>query len=633
MNKKKLHQKPKPKRPLDLYFLIFSTILLLPFAYSQKVLDPTLATRLLGLGIIIEILLLYNMAKQRKQWPSLGFLKLIIFPLLLGLFIWSAITIIPSTTPAEGLFDLTKTALSIFLLALATQVFIRNKQWITVLVKSVVVGSIIATSIGIYQYIVLIPAKDGLNVFSALYDIKGLMSHKNQFAISLFLMFPFVVFGVFQLKKWWMGLSIYAVTMIMINIILLQTRSVWIATFIFGLTLIILSGIIFTKKQLVLQSGMRKQIYIITSGLLVVVLLGMFIAHKTGALETLKFKVATIFDTDSHDNQGRLRIWESTVNLSKDHLILGVGAGNWKLEIPPYFPYNYNLTYQNWRRPHNDYLWVLSEKGVLGLILYLLLFIISIVYTIKILTKEKDRSKILFSTLILSGVVGYMAISFFTFPLERINHQVYLMIMLASIISIYYQNYPKETPDKITKYYYKIHLTAISLVAVSIYYAWILLQMELNVHKAIAFRNVSNWQKAIEFSEKGFNKLTPLDAFSSPIHLHKGEADLKMKNYKQAKKDLEIAFKYSPNNISVLNNLAIVSAEMNNSQAAIDYLDYGLAIFPKYEPSHFNKVNVYYRDSDYKNAYIALLSCNTKNKRSDYNSIMTILTEKVNMNK
>jgi len=144
---------------------------------------------------------------------------------------------------------------------------------------------------------------------------------------------------------------------------------------------------------------------------------------------------------------------------------------------------------------------------------------------------------------------------------------------------------------------------------------------------------LSNWQKAIEFSEKGFNKLTPLDAFSSPIHLHKGEADLKMKNYKQAKKDLEIAFKYSPNNISVLNNLAIVSAEMNNSQAAIDYLDYGLAIFPKYEPSHFNKVNVYYRDSDYKNAYIALLSCNTKNKRSDYNSIMTILTEKVNMNK
>jgi O-antigen ligase len=628
MGKKKFKQ--KPKRPLDLYFLILSSIILLPIIYSEKTLDMTLAPRLLGLGIIIGILLLYNFFKPMKDRPSLEFLKLTIFPLFLGLILWSVITVISSTTPAESLFDITKTLLSFLLLILATQVFIHNKKWINLLVKSVVIGSIAATSIGIYQYFELIPDQTTTNVFEALYDIKGFMSHKNQFAISLFLMFPFVVYGVFYLKKWWKVISIYAVVMIMINILLLQTRSVWIATIIFGLSLVILSGITLAKKQLVIQPGMRKKAYIIASGLLVVILLGGFIAQKTGALETLKFKATSIFDTDSHDNQGRLRIWESTLKLSKDHLLFGVGAGNWKLDIPPYFPYNYNLTYQNWRRPHNDYLWVLSEKGVIGLILYLLVFVLTIFYAIKVFIKEKDRSKLLFSSLIISGIAGYMAISFFTFPLERINHQIYLMIMMASIISIYYHNYPVEAAAKINKQYFKIHLVAIVLVTASIYYAWTLLQMELNIHNAIAYRNSSNWNKIIELSNKGFSKLTPIDAFSSPIHLHIGEADLKMKNYKQAKKDLEIAFSYSPNHISVLNNLAIVSAEMNNSQAAIDYLDYGLAIYPKYEASLFNKVNVYYRDKDYTNAYIALLSCNTKKKRGDYNSIMNVLTERVN---
>ena len=154
--------------------------------------------------------------------------------------------------------------------------------------------------------------------------------------------------------------------------------------------------------------------------------------------------------------------------------------------------------------------------------------------------------------------------------------------------------------------------------------------MERNIHQVIAYRNVSNWKKMIEYSDKAFNKLTPIDAFSSPIHLHMGEADLNMKNYKQAKKDLEIAFEYSPNNISVLNNLAIVSAELNNSKAAIDYLDYGLSIYPKYEASLFNKVNVYYRDKDYARAYVALLNCNTKNKRGDYETMMNVLTNLVN---
>ncbi|OFY47399.1 MAG: hypothetical protein A2W85_01685 [Bacteroidetes bacterium GWF2_41_31] len=628
MRNKKLKLKPKTKKPFDLYLLIFTTILVLPFVYSEKVLDPTLAPRLLGLGIIVGLLLLYNLLRPLKDRPSLNFLRLAIFPVFLGLIVWSVITIIPATTPVEGLFDIAKTLLTFFLLVLATQIFINNKNWIDVLTQGIVMSSIFATSIGIYQYFDTIPGKGNSDIFGALYEIKGLMAHKNHFAISLFLMLPFVIFGMINLKKWWKVLSIYSVVMIVLNILLLQTRSVWIATFIFSLALFFISTLV--KKQLNFNLVTKKQAVIVTAGFLLVLFLGIYVVQKTGAYQTLKFKVSTIFDSDSHHNQGRLRIWESTLNLSEDHLIAGVGAGNWKLEIPPYFPYNYDLTYQNWRRPHNDYLWVLSEKGFLGLVMYLLLFMLIGFYYFKILRTENDKHKLIFASLVFSGIIGYLAIAFFDFPMERINHQVYIAIMMAAIIGIYYQNYPSKSPDHLNNQYFKIHAFAVILVSATLYYSWTLLQMERNIHQVIAYRNVSNWKKMIEYSDKAFNKLTPIDAFSSPIHLHMGEADLNMKNYKQAKKDLEIAFEYSPNNISVLNNLAIVSAELNNSKAAIDYLDYGLSIYPKYEASLFNKVNVYYRDKDYARAYVALLNCNTKNKRGDYETMMNVLTNLVN---
>ena len=218
MRNKKLKLKPKTKKPFDLYLLIFTTILVLPFVYSEKVLDPTLAPRLLGLGIIVGLLLLYNLLRPLKDRPSLNFLRLAIFPVFLGLIVWSVITIIPATTPVEGLFDIAKTLLTFFLLVLATQIFINNKNWIDVLTQGIVMSSIFATSIGIYQYFDTIPGKGNSDIFGALYEIKGLMAHKNHFAISLFLMLPFVIFGMINLKKWWKVLSIYSVVMIVLNI-------------------------------------------------------------------------------------------------------------------------------------------------------------------------------------------------------------------------------------------------------------------------------------------------------------------------------------------------------------------------------------------------------------------------------
>lgn len=118
-------------------------------------------------------------------------------------------------------------------------------------------------------------------------------------------------------------------------------------------------------------------------------------------------------------------------DVSKDNLVFGVGAGNWKISVIPYYTINHQSEYKNWRRPHNDLLWVLSEKGILGLVLYLLLFLIIVFYGLKILQKEKEKERLLITMLLTSGISGYLVVALFTFPLERVNHQIFLILMMA----------------------------------------------------------------------------------------------------------------------------------------------------------------------------------------------------------
>ncbi|MFA7290341.1 MAG: hypothetical protein WC055_15815, partial [Melioribacteraceae bacterium] len=166
MNKKKLKQKSQKIRPpFDLYFLIFSTIIVLPFVYTTKVLDPCLAPRLFGLGIIILILLLVTLFISIKNRPQLSFIRLYVFSVIGLYLLWSIISLTQAITPAEGLFDIAKTLLSLTLLILATQLFIINSNWISLLVKCVVISSIIATSIGLYQYFESIPGNVDFNLF------------------------------------------------------------------------------------------------------------------------------------------------------------------------------------------------------------------------------------------------------------------------------------------------------------------------------------------------------------------------------------------------------------------------------------------------------------------------------------
>lgn len=631
--KRKLKSKEKKNFPFDLYFLVISTIVVLPLVYSKEVADPTLSPRVFALGIIIAIVYVFLLFKKTHEKPDFKFLNKSIFSIYLIYLAWSVIISFFAVVPSEAMQDLSKTFLAIALFVYFTHIFITYKNTIPFLIKFVVLSSIFATALGLYQYFDSVPGKSGRALYESLYGITGLMAHKNQYAISLFLMLPFSLYGIIITKKYWRLMSIYSSVMILLSIFLVQTRSVWVATFVFIVIISVFVVILFFRKVKSNRSLYKKGIIIVGVLTISIGVSSIIIIQRTGTLELIENKVTSIFNSESDDNQGRLTVWESTVRLSKDNLIMGVGPGNWKVEILKYYPYNTRNTFQNWRRPHNDFLWILSERGIVGLILFLLIFILLTFYVSVLLRKESDVKQLLLVVMIYSGIIGYLFLSFFSFPIERINHQVYLAIMMALIVSMYYLNSKNRIylPSKITKYVFLVFLLLIGPI---IYYSYALVKSEESVHKLMYYKSKGDWNKVIYFSDKAFSKFIRIDSYNNPIGLHKGTAYINLKNYKQAHNALKTALSYFPNNIYVLNNLVITSVETNDVEHAISYANQALDIYPRFEECLINKVTLYMKVGDIDKAYIALLSCyNRKDKSFKAYKLMDDLKIRVNSSK
>ncbi len=94
------------------------------------------------------------------------------------------------------------------------------------------------------------------------------------------------------------------------------------------------------------------------------------------------------------------------------------------------------------QRPHNDFIWVCSETGVLGLFGYLLFWGIIIFYSLRIIFSAVDIQKKLFTILMLFGIIGFAVISCFSFPKERIFHNIFFMMIAAGPVTIYHQTFP-----------------------------------------------------------------------------------------------------------------------------------------------------------------------------------------------
>jgi O-antigen ligase len=130
---------------------------------------------------------------------------------------------------------------------------------------------------------------------------------------------------------------------------------------------------------------------------------------------TLQRPIKTIISLN-----GRFPLWQTSMRMIKAAPISGVGLGQWKIVSPAYetdkkIKASGRGLRQTWvQRPHNDFLWVFSETGVLGFLGHLLFWGVLIYYSLKIIYGASDNQKKIFAILALFGIIGFAVISSFS---------------------------------------------------------------------------------------------------------------------------------------------------------------------------------------------------------------------------
>lgn len=596
------------------YLLLVPAVLIMPFIFSLVTIDPVMAPRYLAWSTILTLItsLIVIQVHRESTFSSLGILRRAIFPAFIIYFFFSALSIIGSVNSGEGLLQLLRLFLSLWGLVVAAWIFDRESEAIDILSKVMILSATLLALIGILQFYRLafgwIPGN--ISVYSTAY---ATMANKNLLGSVLFMMLPFLIYSIVRFHRSWRLVSIMALLLTQFAIILVRSRAVWVAGILSAVAVtLIVFLIIRNRPARALFSGYGKLLILVIAALLIaVVVSAMLFGHYEPAFSPWA-RMASIFDLESVSISQRLLMWRKSVEMIKDNLILGVGLGHWRVMLPSYGTTGMlsEAGVVHWQRPHNDFIWVLAETGLPGLIAYLSLFVIIMAYSVRIIARSEDAREKIFTALMLFGLIGYVVIACFSFPKERPMHSILLVLIMAGIVSIYHRTFPlpewvKDKP--VLPWAIPVFILLISSVVAERRQ----INSEVHTKRALEARENGQWSRVIEEINRAETGLSVMDPMATPLTWYRGVARFTLDDIDNARADFEKAYRVHPYHINVLNNLATCNELRGQHQLAIGYYLQALAVSPANEQVLINLGAAYYNSGRYREAYATLLKCDT----------------------
>jgi tetratricopeptide (TPR) repeat protein len=452
--------------------------------------------------------------------------------------------------------------------------------------------------------------------------VMGLMTNVNLFAHFLNLALPFCLFGIVALRGMWQAAAIAAAVVAGGMLLLLQSRSAYVGL-AGGATAAVLAALAVGEK-LGLSRRARGAIA------------GLFLAGAVGAVgfvatagddNPLAGRIRSIFETNATVDPGRpreggrLMIWGITRQMIADHWLTGVGAGNFTVRLHEYFggdDLDFSNVADNWIQPHNDFLWVFSEKGIFGFAAFIGIFSFAFASLRTILRQAGTRQDAWLAVFLLMGLVAYTLASCFDFPLERINHQVWLAVYLAAILvtkqGVAAAAAARPAPWALPWRY--ALPPALAALGIGIVYALAALTQEREMVLSRRAIRDKQWQAVVDHARLATTPWKTLDAFVTPIAFLEAAGQIKLGNLPEATACLERARRDNPNRMYVINNLGVLYASAGRFDDAIECFELAVHRYPNRVDCFSNLANCYVETGRIEEA-IAMLEQIPEELRTD----------------
>jgi O-antigen ligase len=563
--------------------------LILPFTFTPDTLDYILPIRMLITAMWLLLLLIMVVFSGDGQ-------KIRIHPFAYGwggFFLISMLSLTKAINISEGWIDLIEW-MELGLTVWMGVIVLKQKQAVRLMCKLAILCGIGLSLSGIIQLIeprfLIMPGGE---------MPYGTMSSKNLLASALFMLLPFIVYGF----KYWKFLGGASIIIVLIGFWITQSRAVGLAL----LVTLLSSGLLlaYFHKEL----GIWEQLKL---NLKKIARLSLVITLAFGTIGLVWFLSQDKIQMENSFRE-RKHLWEKTTHIIADQPILGVGAGNWKLHLPAEgmgdMMYYAQEGTTHYARPHNDFLWVWAETGILGLIGYLSLFILAFWLGVKMLKALETKHKILV-LLLLSVLAGYLVIANVSFPKERIFHQLCLGVYAAILIVLF--PFGKEV-------YHSLVSKAVQVISFVILIGLIVVcysrfQSDQLARQAVDLRE-KNPQKAIQLIDRAKTGFYTLDPAVTPLYFYRGTANFSLQKTDEAFKDFKKAEQTHPNHMHVLNNLGTCYELRKNHEKAIAYYQKALHISPGFDDARINLGAAYFNKGDYQSALKTLKQVQSKDQR------------------
>ncbi len=602
-------------KTIHLAQLFVPLLLLTPLIIYDAAMDQVMHPRFLYLSCLLSITFLLLLYTNRDKKLTINWLDIIFG----SFYAINLLSILMAPNKAEALFETQKVFLTLGTYGILRVFFNDNpSRFIPFFLKAMIILSLILSGYSI-KILGDIYTEFGALYHSTVYAIKGLFAHKNLLSAFLLFLLAFNVWGSIALKQIWKGLSIFNIISILSLIFLLQTRAAYLGTFIFLLTMFV---------GIMSSATIRQQLPIkkIALGALAVLGISVGALTVTGNIAG-PFKRLTSFG-QTNSVKERTILWQKSVELMKDYPLLGVGNGNWKLMYTKYSVTGLRRAETEdiqFIRPHNDYLWIGSETGFIGLLLFLGLAGLAIIALISAIRKADSAQEAIPAWSILAGILAYLVVSVFDFPRERLEHQMLWACYLA--LTVYMGQHFFTNRQYTLGVKAKFILIPIILLSIfTAYMGYSRLQSELIVKQMISNTQRNKWQKVKRQSLQAHTMFYNMDLLTNPLVWWEAIADFRDKKYQEANQKFQEALDIHPNSHKVFNNLGSSYYVLQDYENAEKAYRQSLVINPKYDEALGNMVRLYLRGNNPAKArtYLEQMS-----KESDRKKQLTQMLEQL----
>ncbi len=429
--KRKRHNKRAPRKPLielsqiPPALIVLGYIVVVTFTPNWMALD-TNATKFMTLSMLNLVSFLYLLSNRGiRQEPGmlLKFFSTNVGLVYTGFLVVTLLSFTQAINILESVLNFAK-IFSVFSAVFILSVLLMRDLRLVKMILFVMTLLLIFDSVSVFYYINKFIQGD----ISRISDIKTVYSNKNILASSIFVKLPFALSMLMFDKGWRRWLGWIALFSGILATFFMATR-----TFYLGL---ILLSVVFLAYTVIHYFRKREKFYLRLAGsYLAALLLGLLLfsvvqqnlypgardrGGRTGGRHTqpVTEQLATISWESGSRNRTNAWIW--SVEIIKRNPLLGIGTGNWKINI---------LEHENQENPgfiylykaHNDFLEKTAETGIVGGLLFISIFVLMGWSFIKQYRKRADDPGVLYRALFLaaSGLAFYAIDAFFNFPADR----------------------------------------------------------------------------------------------------------------------------------------------------------------------------------------------------------------------